>query len=196
MARHWVFTSLLAFFATTAGADLPQKILAKATAARIILDRYHQRIANDESEPRVLHLVYWTPSDREPASQYRQRLTRVMRHIQDFYADEMKRIGFGERTIGLQKDHDGLLRIHFVKGARPYADYNKQSGDRVRDECRSVLRKATINPDRETILIFCNMGKWDEKLRVMSHKSPYYAGGRMPTGRHGSLMNRSWIRRT
>ena len=128
MTQRLVVATVFAFFATTAGADLPQEILAKATAARIILDRYHQGIANVESDPRVLHLVYWTPSDREPANQYRQRLTRVMRHIQEFYANEMERIGFAKRTIELQEDNDGLLRIHFVKGARPYADYNKQSG--------------------------------------------------------------------
>ena len=177
MKRPLIAACLFASLSTIAPAELPRGIHLKATAARKVLDQYHDELNDAESEPRMLHLVYWTPSDREPATQYRERLTRVMRHIQKFYADEMVRIGFGPKTIRLQSDDDGLLKFHLVKGARPFADYNKQSGDRVRDECRPVLRQANIQPDRETVLIFCNMGLWDEKSRVMSHKSPYYAGG-------------------
>ena len=182
MTRQTLTALLFGLLVGTATADLPQEISAKAAAAREILESYQDDLSEAESERRILHLVYWTPSDRDPADQYRQRLTRVMRHIQKFFADEMQRIGFGPRTIGLQKDDDGLLKIHLVTGARPFADYNKQSGDRVRDECRPVLRKANINPDRETILIFCNMGLWNEKTRVMSHNSPYYAGGTNTNG--------------
>ena len=126
---------------------------------------------------RTLHVVYWTPSDREPAQDYRARLTRIFGDIRNFYASEMDRIGFGRRTIQFDYAKDKLINIHLVKGAGPFADYGMQDGSKIRGECLQTLRNAGIDPDRETLVIMCNMATWDEKEKEFSHKSPYYAGG-------------------
>ncbi|MEP4076617.1 NPCBM/NEW2 domain-containing protein [Haloferula sp.] len=151
------------------------KIATQVAGARAILDPWHA----DKPEPgdRKLQLVYWTPSDREPSADYQPRLTRMMEHIRDFYADEMERLGFGPRTFNLDYQANGDLRIHLVKGAGPYADYEKKSGNKIRKECLPILKAAGIDADRETILIFCNLSEWDEEKLVFTHKSPYYAGG-------------------
>jgi len=156
-------------------ADLQTDVKKEAAAARAILDKWHAE--NPRKSERTLHLVYWTPSDREPAPAYRERLHRILEHIRDYYAKEMERIGFGPRTIQLDYADDKKVRIHLVKGAGPYADYGMQSGSKIRGECIPALRKAGIDPGRETIVIFCNMGDWDEKKKKITHKSPYYAGG-------------------
>ena len=148
---------------------------AQVAAARAILDSWHATSPNPGD--RKLHLVYWTPSDREPAAQHGERLKRIMENIRKFYADEMERLGFGPRTFNLDYEQDGALRIHLVRGAGPFADYNVQSGRQVRKECLPVLRKAGIDADRETILIFCNLAVWDAENLVFRHQSPYYAGG-------------------
>ena len=125
-----------------------------------------------EEATRYFHIVYWTPKDREPAADYQARLQRMLEHIQDYYADQMERLGFGRRTMQLQHDAKGQLIIHLVRGEEPYANYNVQSGGKIRQECLPTLKKAGIDPKKETLVIFCNMADWDEKTRRLRHRSP------------------------
>lgn len=144
-----------------------------------ILDAWHQ----DQPEPgeRFLHIVCWTPSDRELPADYQPRLTRIMEHIQAFYANEMERYGMPDRTIRLPY-RDKKLRLHIVRGKHATDHYAMESGSEIRDECLPVLKEAGIDAEQETIFILCNLAAWDaEKLRF-SHNSPYYAGGSFRSG--------------
>jgi hypothetical protein len=164
------------------GQSPPMKNSTKfaAGSALEVIEKYHA----DETaaSSRTLHLVYWTPRDREPLAEYRERLTRVMKTIQEFYASEMERLGLGDKTFALETTADGLLKIHLVRGERPYADYDVQSGSRIRTECLPVLSAAKIDADKETLVIFCNMSNWDPVARKMSQNSPYYATGGLRNG--------------
>ncbi len=146
-----------------------------AAAARRILDAYHA----DGREPgdRRLHVICWRPRDREFPAGHRERLDRMLTHIEDFYAKEMARLGFGRRTIRLDRDDAERLRVHAVVGADTFADYGKPDGNRIRRECLPVLKARSIDLDRETAMIFTNLASWDPGQLVFSHKSPYYAGG-------------------
>lgn len=157
------------------------EIAPKGAAARAILDPW---LAED-SEPaqRKVHLVLWTPKDREPASRYRERLSAIFKDIQAFYAREMERLGFGPRTIGLDVADDGLVRVHLVRGLKDYTNYAVGSGGDIRKECLPALEAAGLKADEETIVIFCNMSKWDPEKRTISQNSPYYASG---THRNGT----------
>ncbi len=162
-------------WAGVVGAMTPEEEIArKVPAAMEILKAWQGEGVKEE---RKLHLVYWSPADREPAPAARERLTAILEDIRDFYAREMKRLGFGPRTIGLDYAEDGLLRIHFVKGRKPYASYDVASGGEIRTECLPTLRDAGLDPDRETLVIFCNMANWDEAKSRITQNSPYYAGG-------------------
>jgi hypothetical protein len=176
-------TSLAA--ATGPAADNPaetprQEIARQAPAALAILDQW--QAVDPVPADRRLRLVYWTPADREPAPQYRERLSRVLLDVQAFYRTEMRRMGFGDRTIRLVTDPDGLLKIHLVVGAKPYAAYDVKSGRDIRRECLPTLAAAGLQADKETLVIFCNMSNWDPAARTMSQNSPYYASGGLRGG--------------
>jgi NPCBM/NEW2 domain len=169
-----------AYFSVIAAASLnaatpPEEVAAQAPAARAILDKWQAE--QPEQGDRFVHLVYWTPSDRDPAPRYRERLSKIFVDVREFYAREMERNGFGRRTIKLVQETDGLSKIHLVRGAQPYAHYNVDSGYEIRGECLPVLREAGLDAGKETIVIFCNMANWDEEKRTMSQNSPYYASG-------------------
>ena len=149
------------------------------TAVKVI-EAYHG--AEAVPSKRTLHIVYWTPSDRDPAPQFRERLTRVLFDVRGFYLREMRRLGFGERTIRLAVDAGGMLTVHVVRGSKPYSEYNVTSGSAIRKECLPVLQAAGIDADQETLVIFCNMSNWDPQTSVMSQNSPYYAGGSLRSG--------------
>lgn len=168
--------------AAIASAATPQEeIAAKVPAARAILDAWQAQ--DPAPAERKLHVILWTPSDREPAPRYRERLTAALADIRNFYAREMDRLGFGPRTLRFDHDDDGLLRIHLVRGRGPHANYKTESGGQIRTECFPTLRAAGIDPDNETLVIFCNMSLWDAEESTISQNSPYYAGG---THRNGT----------
>lgn len=146
----------------------------KARAALKILDSWHK---DDPKEARrVLHFVLWTPKGRAAPEKYEERLTRIMTHIRNFYADEMERLGFGRRSINLPMNGD-KLKVHLIEGAKPEAEYGMSSGQEIRRECLPVLREKGIEADQETLVIFCNLARWDEEKLVFTHQSPHYAGG-------------------
>lgn len=144
-------------------------------AATKILDAWHED--GPERVERFLHIVCWTPADRELPTEYPSRLTRMMEHIRGFYAREMDRLGFGERSFNLKYDARKQLVLHTVSGKHDTSHYAVQSGNEIRNECLPTLEQAGIDARQETILIFCNLATWDEERRRFTHKSPYYAGG-------------------
>jgi hypothetical protein len=121
-----------------------------------------------------LYVVYFTPSDRAPEPLYYERLTAMLKDIQSFYRDGMKRCGFGLETFPLERDDLGRIIIHLVKGKDPESQYHKPDDEKVVNECRPVLDAAGITLDRETCLIFCNLATWKAQARTFSHHSPYY----------------------
>jgi len=152
-----------------------EEIAAKVPKARAILDAWQAK--SPVKAEKKLHIVYWTPSDREPGPDYEKRLGAILEDIRDFYAREMKRLGFGPRTIRLDYAEAGKMKVHLVRGRKPYSEYAVDSGGPIRNECLTTLRSAGIDPEKETIVIFCNMSNWDAAARTISQNSPYYAGG-------------------
>lgn len=148
---------------------------AAASAAVSILEAYHGEQAGPGN--RKVHIVCWRPQDRAFAKDHRERLPRMLAHIQEFYRSEMERNGLGSRSFNLDLDADGQLKIHEAVGSANFADYGRPDGQRIKEECIPVLKEAGIDPDRETIVIFTNLSTWDETNKTFVHKSPYYAGG-------------------
>ena len=151
------------------------EIAPKVAAARAILDPW--LAANPDPARKKVHLVLWTPKDREPAPRYRERLSAIFQDIRSYYAREMDRLGFGPRTIGLDEDANGLVRVHLVRGLMDYTNYAVGSGSAIRRECLPTLEAAGLNPSEELVVLFCNMSNWDDEKRTISQNSPYYASG-------------------
>ncbi|WP_395753243.1 NPCBM/NEW2 domain-containing protein [Prosthecobacter sp.] len=133
-----------------------------------------------EEARRVMRICYWSPADREPQPEYRARLTRVLKHVQDFYRREMASWGFPERTIQLELETDGLLKLHVVQGrlkSEECSESDQKDGREIKQDCLKVLRETGIDGAQETMVIFCNLADWDSEKRTMGHHSPYYASG-------------------
>ena len=133
------------------------------------------RLAPGEKPPKSLHVCYFTPSDVAASDDHAARVNRIMHDIQGFYRSEMERHGFGPLTFPLDENPDGTLRLIEVKGARAAAIYSYDSGDAIRRECVAVLKKSGIQADRETILIYSNLYRYDG--RSIEQFAPYYGGG-------------------
>ncbi len=137
---------------------------------------------NTKAVNRTLHIVYWTPADREPAPLYEERLSAILLDIQAFYAKEMARLGFAPMTLRLDLQGKDKVKVFLVKGKQPYAYYKPESGREIREECLPTLKAAGLDTDRETIVIFTNMVNWDSTQRRITQNSPYYASGSPVSG--------------
>lgn len=174
---------LIAAFLPVQGAEVlaPVPEAQQAALARKILDGYGG--GQPAAPAPKLHVAYFTPSDREPEPRYRERLQAIMEDIQSFYRDGMAGAGYGPETFDLARDQDGRLIIHLVKSAEPEAKFKRSasqegSGDAwsratITREIRAGLQADGLALDRETVLIFCNLAKWDAAGRRFSHHSPY-----------------------
>src|ERR1700733_8201384 len=79
----------------------------QAPLALKILDADHG--ARMDAAPRKLHVIYFTPSDRDPEPNYRERLDAILEDIRTFYRDGMNRAGFGPKTFDFARDAEGKL---------------------------------------------------------------------------------------
>lgn len=82
-----------------------------------------------------LNVIYFLPKDIEPVEGYKERLTDLLNHTQEFYRKEMKRNGFGEKTFGW----NGIQVIRGEKDASNY-DYNG-GGWRAQKEIEKFFRE-------------------------------------------------------
>ncbi|WP_395736385.1 NPCBM/NEW2 domain-containing protein [Prosthecobacter sp.] len=169
--------------ATFAAAQLKELLPGEPTRedlvrAKGMLEKWENEAP--EKARRVMRICYWSPSDREPQPDYRARLTRVLKHVQEFYRREMESWGFPERTIQLELEADGLLKLHMVQGrlkSEECSEADQKDGREIKQDCLKVLSEAGIDGEKETMVIFCNLADWDAETRTMGHHSPYYASG-------------------
>ncbi len=105
-----------------------------------------------------LHVIYLTCSDQSPFPEHRERLNRVLTEIQDWFASQHEAAGFGRTTFGLERDADGLVKLH--EGALPFEVGSRTRNNllnHTRHECvkiaRALLSKVDVNYDRSFVLI-------------------------------------------
>ena len=128
-----------------------------------------------EAEPPPLRIVYFVPTDRQPAAEYQPRLDRVMTEVQRFFREGMEAAGYGPNTFGLERDDDGKMLIHLVRGEHPMATYGRNASGAVRREVKAAMAERGIDVDRETIVIFQLLLRWDGDKAV--EVGPYCGGG-------------------
>ena len=124
-------------------------------------------------------MIYFHPADVEPAADYRQRLTRIMLDIQDFYQTEMRRNGFEESRLPLEMEGK-QLKIHTVQGHEPadaYTYENCKNGKlgKLGNELRKTL-SAEFDLDASFALVLCNLYQKYGDGSYRFH-SPYYGEG-------------------
>lgn len=63
----------------------------------------------------VVRIVYTLTKDKEPAPNITHKLDKTIRDVQDFYADEMERHGFGRKTFTFETNEKGKAKIYLVR---------------------------------------------------------------------------------
>ena len=93
-------------------------------------------IYSNVDAPYTVRLIYFLPSDRSPQQDIDTKIDTLIREVQQFYADEMERHGFGRKTFTFETDVNGKAVVHHVDG--PFTDsyYRQNTAHKVREEIR------------------------------------------------------------
>ena len=76
-------------------------------------------------QPFTVRVVYFTPSDKSvPIEEVISQKRTIMIQVQKFYALEMRKYGYGEKTFTLEKDANNRVVIHKVRGTRKLKEYS------------------------------------------------------------------------
>ena len=70
----------------------------------------------------VVRIIYTLMENKKPAPNITEKLDKTIREVQDFYADEMERHGFGRKTFTFETDENGKAKIYLVKYNQPNID--------------------------------------------------------------------------
>jgi hypothetical protein len=106
---------------------------------------------------RCVYVAYFNPADRRPIPGYRERLDRIMTDVRRFYADEMKRNGYGPLTFPLERDAEGRLVVHLVQSAKSYAKGQSIEWDDIVGQVDAALALRGIPPETAHVVIFQNL---------------------------------------
>ena len=87
-------------------------------------------------EPHMVRLIYFLPSDRSPQQDIDTRIDTLIRDVQQFYANEMGRHGFGRKTFTFETDTTGKTVVHRVDGKFTDSYYRQDTFHKVWEEIR------------------------------------------------------------
>lgn len=74
-----------------------------------------QQLAHETTPKDVIRIIYLLPKDKEPPSNITAKLDKSIRKVQDFYAKEMERHGYGRKTFTFETDENGKAKIYLVE---------------------------------------------------------------------------------
>ena len=149
----------------------------------------------DKDAGKKLRVAYFHPKDRKPLKDHVSRWNGIMNDVQDFYRSEMKRLGYGEVLLGLEREN-GKLKLHEVSGKdKDDGSYTYKSGGKIKGEVFNALQAKGINPQEETILIVCGLSKTEGKKQETKRSAP-----RRSKTRLGAILGcfgpPSWVNKT
>lgn len=125
-----------------------------------LADRIAEFHSGSEPSGEVLRVIYFHGSDSKPQAGYQSRLDGVMKDIQNFYYDQMKKNGFrSTQKMPLELENDRLI-VHVVRGKNPSSGYSmrQESARAIRKECKLALR-GKVDFETDYTLIFCGLVK-------------------------------------
>lgn len=94
-----------------------------------------------------LNVVYFTGNDNEPIADYQRRISELLLYLQQFYAKEMDRNGYGKRAFGLSMLPNGEVDIILIRGKKGHKEYSYGTGHNACLE--EVNAYFAENPDKK-----------------------------------------------
>ena len=100
----------------------------------------------------IVRLIYFLPSDRAAQPDITEKLDKLIKEVQQFYADQMEQHGFGKKTFTLGKNEDGSAKVYLVEGQYTDRYYLKETSQKIRKEIN-----AKFDPSKDVQLVIVDI---------------------------------------
>ena len=70
--------------------------------------------------------IYFLPTDVQPQADMPERIDKVLKDVQTFFADEMERHGLGYKTFNFEKNSSGDAKVFLFEGKTSYKYYKEK----------------------------------------------------------------------
>ncbi len=77
--------------------------------------------------------IYFLPTDVQPQADIPERIDKMLKDVQTFFADEMERHGLGRKTFDFEKNSDGTSKVFLFEGSTT-DDYYRRDSSRTLTE--------------------------------------------------------------
>ena len=85
-------------------------------------------------DPYTVRLIYFLPSDRQPRPYIGAQMNTLIKKVQQGYANDMDRYGFGRKTFTFETDVTGKAVVHHLNGQFTADYYEHKTFDKVGHE--------------------------------------------------------------
>ena len=82
-------------------------------------------------EPHTVRLIYFLPTDRQSKPDINTKMDTLIKEVQQSYADDMERHGFGRKTFTFETNATGKAVVHHVDGQFTADYYQHETFDKV-----------------------------------------------------------------
>ena len=103
-----------------------------------------------KTKPFTVRVIYVVPKDVEPWRDVRHRAHEWLEDIQWFFADEMKRRGYGPKTFEIATDSRGALVFHQIESPLTRGDFSKVAVN----GCKNVAMAHGLGPSSDVVVYF------------------------------------------
>ena len=124
--------------------------------------------AEAQNERPIVKLVYFHPKDVNPHQNVDADMHNLIVNVQQFFANEMERHGYGRKTFLYQTDEDRKAMVYHITGTYSTAYYRDDSFNKIRIEVVDKLKKIT-SVTTDHIILTAASGD-------LSHDSPLCQG--------------------
>jgi hypothetical protein len=127
----------------------------------------------------VVKIVYFHGSDLEPLANWRDRLSRTLNDVSDFYKEEFYKYGVNIKGIPFEKRGEDFV-FNVVKGDSVSQNYTINSGQRIQKEIYNKT-KGQIDFSKDHVLVINGLC-YQKKDGTYVFHSPYGGAGSFTNG--------------
>ncbi len=102
----------------------------------------------DTTQHDTVRLIYFLSKESPPQPGISDKLDRLIRQVQHFYATQMENNGFGRKTFTFETDAEGKAKVFLVIAEHPDVYYDEETTIKIRAE---IFEK--LNPSKNVLLV-------------------------------------------
>ena len=96
-----------------------------------------------ETTQNIVVPIYFLPTNRLPQTDIPEKIDKILRDLQTFFADEIQHHGFGRKTFDFEKNSDGSAKVYLFEGKTADEYYDEYTSSRVLKEIEQYFESST-----------------------------------------------------